>query len=601
MRLWVRRLIGAALLGAALAVHAPAAADQASNDAAGCLALVGGPTGEIAAALAKGGSLAGVVDDTQKGLAAAERYNSQGCQAYTQDYVFLALSGALTALVALGEEKGGLPDDYDAAQKKINDFIGKIIADIISAGLQEGSPFHALVAGWGEDFLKQLLQAIAEGTVSSLLETAKQQYPFVLLLTSYFDCAVTVATSGAAKKAKAAVDNYQGCAAFLQTCIGSLADCMAGIAGLGAAIASGVADLPGEIAGAVADAFNAAGKAVGQTATAFGEWVNCELAGPCLTPGVQRDARLDPQSYSYGPCPAGWVPGSWAEFDDITGKHHAKYVPNYYCKCPDNTHITANGDGTFACVCDNAKQAYKGGGVCSACPSGQTPDPQSGVCGLIANVCAKKAKAICIPPPGMVSNYDEDCSCVQSRLCENGSAYNTKTQKCDICPANHYANYGKNQPAGQCLECKANEMSKAGQTSCAKLTCDGKTHIFVASKPHQCTPCAKVAGKPICVVGEPKAKREALKPVCPPGTRRKGNTCETEIHERVPSDVGRPKKGVTTQPGRDGLRGQPAFVPGSTMPASPTRIQSAPPPRAPAPPPPAPPPPPAMPRAPMGR
>ena len=172
--LQVARSVGIAALTllTALWFSAPAiAASENAENAAGCLAIVGGPTGQFAADLATGNSTGANYEKKSK---AASRYTTKNCGAYSQNYVFLALAGALTTLVASKQ----LPDDYDAAKGVIDNFIAQIVADIIEGALSPDSPLHPLVSALPDGWLDQLKEAIAKGAIDKikeLLETAASE------------------------------------------------------------------------------------------------------------------------------------------------------------------------------------------------------------------------------------------------------------------------------------------------------------------------------------------------------------------------------------------------------------------------------------------
>ena len=82
----------------------------------------------MAAQLAKGQSAGKIKDNWEKASETAANYAKKKCEAFVQDYVFLAIAGALTALVADKQ----LPNDYDKAKEKLDSFIGQIIASLLA-------------------------------------------------------------------------------------------------------------------------------------------------------------------------------------------------------------------------------------------------------------------------------------------------------------------------------------------------------------------------------------------------------------------------------------------------------------------------------------
>jgi hypothetical protein len=527
----VARSIGIAALAlfTALWLSAPAmAASENVQKAASCLAIVGGPTGQFAADLATGNSTGANYEKKSK---AASRYTTKNCGAYSQNYVFLALAGALTTLVATKQ----LPDDYDAAKGLLDSFIAQIVADIIEAALSPDSPLHPVASALPDGWLDQLKNAIADGAIDKikeLLETAAKENPVFGQLLAFFDCGLVVATSGAAEEVVKAFEDGQNCGEFLLMCAQSPTSCLATIADLGAAIAAGIVDLPGDILGAIVGAFNKVGAAVdavGGFIAGVGEGIQCGL-NTCLPPGPQQEQ----ENYIYA-C----VPG-WLKAEESYSFQTAKYSlgpPDCACNAPQGSKWVANANGTaYACTCNDPTLGYQGG-ACAACPAGTSPDAKTGACitcppipdysihttatgaingtqvetGIVGDngqcvaktcLCGKGDKPVVDPVTGA-------CSC--QSVCQPGSVYPSGTaaiadpNACSVCPANTRASQGQTgydlftfaAYQDQCVPCDSKtERSDPGSATCVPLDCNPKTHI---GQNHQCVPCQGPGGQ--CIIG----------------------------------------------------------------------------------------------------
>lgn len=582
--LQVARSVGIAVLTllATLWFSAPAmAASENVENAAGCLAIVGGPTGQFAADLATGNSTGANYEKKSK---AASRYTSKNCGAYSQNYVFLALAGALTTLVAMKQ----LPDDYDAAKGVIDNFIAQIIADIIEGALSPDSPLHPLASALPADWLQQLKEAIAKSAIEKikeLLDTAASENPIFAQLLAFFDCGLVVATSGAAEEVVKALEDTKGCGEFLLMCAqpGQQLKCLATIADLGAAIAQGIVNLPGAVLDAIVGAFNSVGEtidAVGGWIAGVGEGIQCGL-NTCLTPGVQQEQ----ENFIYA-CVPGWLKAE--EGYNFQTAQYSMKPPHCACNAPQGSKWVANANGTaYACKCNDPTLGYQGG-ACAACPAGMAPDSKSGACvtcppipdysihttitgeingtqvktGVIgANgqcvaktcLCGKGDKPVVDPVTGA-------CSC--QSVCQPGSAYPSSAAAmadpaaCTVCGANTMSSHGQTgyefvkfvapeNYTDSCIPCSENERSNPGSTTCLPLNCNPKTHV---ARNHECVPCQGPGGK--CLIGgEPVLPKRA-----PPQLKKKvkAKAIVDETYKKRFTKPGKSKRdfadGVTANP-----------------------------------------------------
>jgi hypothetical protein len=282
---------------------------QAGADAAGCLALIGGPTGQALAALAKND--AAFLGSLKKGAESAKLYEEYKCSAHTGNYAFMALSGMLTGLVAKGKatkppEEPYLPDTFKEAKEKIDGLIAGLVAAILTeAGGPLSDVANGILAGLPSEIAEKVKEVLAAVTADAKDKAKKEltqliqdqlavlgENPFIKMLLSFLDCGLVVATSGVDEQISATLEDTKGCWNFLNTCVGSLGDCLAGVAALGEAIAKGIANLPGAVVGAIVDGFNGVIDGIGDTGKAIGktiEDIHCNYFGKCLVGGVQQE------------------------------------------------------------------------------------------------------------------------------------------------------------------------------------------------------------------------------------------------------------------------------------------------------------------------
>jgi hypothetical protein len=633
--MWLLRAVrmAGALLLAAIVAHASASAKPAGQDAAGCLALVGGPTGQLAAQLAKNSSAADIQGAWSKAGETAANYAKKKCEAFVQDYVFLAIAAAVTALVADGQ----LPKDYTAAQAQLDGYIGQIIASLLA---DPNSPLAAVVQELGKLMPAEWMKAFTEAAMDSAKEGAKEKIaalwkeakekitdavPILALFLNYFDCAVIVATGGAADQVKQVIDTYEGCAQFLATCTQSLGDCIGSVAELGQAIGKGIADLPGAFVDAVAGAFNGAAAAIGAALTTIGEAVNCGLV-KCTA------AQSVPPNDIYPPCQTGWVPGQPYQWTDADGKIHNE-IASPACVCgpamsipgshnpvaygASGTVMMSDGVGGYACGCADKSQGYQAGAGCTACPGGQVRC--DGSCGppaviqqasfgwddktkswgkktgnkvsvsiMQGDTCQKRTCTCGLGDKPVVDTATGACSCASA--CQPGSIYPQAVTAaldptlmdgtfCHVCPANHRAEQGlasgkstalSFETVDQCTPCADDESAPPGSAQCIKLACPAGS----LAKAHQCVPCAGAkCAVAIAKPDEPKGPaplRKRVQPTCPKGMEMRNGKCRMP-----PTRVGiRKREGIdefATNPAVPGARrpGAPGFV---GNPLQPSRI-----------------------------
>lgn len=526
---------------------APARASNAT-DAAACMALVGGPAGTAAAALANGNGLKPLEQmfgDAKKAAQAAGRFAAKGCAAHTEDPVFIAVTSAITAMVLSGK----LPNDYDTASKTIEKLIGEIVGKLVQAALENSaSPLHYIADALPSGFMDQLNQYIKDQATNEIIDLLNSN-PVTKQFLDYFDCGVVVATSGIKDQVQHMIDlakqtkqNAHDCADFLKTCVGSPVDCLTGMAELGVAIAKGVANLPGELLKDVLVVGKEAKQAVltiASSPAAAGEYVQCHLTGAMCsaTPGPQQEFcsvvfQCNPGD-SYEACAAkltSQVPTGCSYFD-------------YQCKGGVQTIKLSSGKQFCGCPAGQGIVMNDYYSTCAPC-TGDGKVLDGGFCKTWTCAASK---------PGMklVGYGKEFGRCNYEHLCQGAQVWDSKTNSCTHCPDNTvFAGYstgtGNNviQNSGVCRSCAYDEslkyipgtgggfkVSAQGSVSldlltCQKLQCEGLSHPD-KNRPHECVACkavfdptakqyaslgTKFGSKPVCLDADFDGK-----PPCPSG------------------------------------------------------------------------------------
>ena len=480
-----------ALITAVIATSVPVKC-QAGADAAGCLSLIGGPTGQALAALAKNDQ--GFIASLKNSAATAERFNAKKCSIYSENYVFMALAGTLTALVAKGKaedppQKPYLPANYDEAIKDINGLIGELIGTLLAETSGPLADFmKQLLAGLPKEQADYINQKILEGSKDELKKFIQEKFTEWLanndvfqLFYAFLDCGVVVATSGIDEQVSAALSDTKGCWNFLNTCANSLGDCLAGVAALGEAIAKGIANVPG----AIYETFKSVANAIGGAPSAFAaavEGVHCKYFGKCLTPGPQQEF-----------CAVNMACGAGQSIAACTQYAYANYG-GCYINVSCTAGLVADPDlGICTCPAGQAMQ----NGACAACPAGQTSSSwvnTSKTCWgsswgtskpslnrLKCEVSGGGSKACC--PPGQKLTGAGLTVNACGPICPD-TLFNTTKASCETCAAGSYGkitstistNHGQVR-IGMCELCPKGAESKQASLGLDSCTCPADTQL----------------------------------------------------------------------------------------------------------------------------